>query len=111
MCMRTTWILHSSVTKNFPTQSAFRQRHTSPTRYLLLVAKQQKAKSGQIRNDARANGKANKTKPGQRRTRALEKPSPVELVLMGKGLYTSWAKKAATDKPRGVPRRVKDSDD
>lgn len=76
------------------------------------MAAQQKAKKVKgVRNDARKNGKANKTKPGQRRTRAQAGLSPVELVLLGKGLYTSWAKKAAQDKPRGVPKRLKDSDD
>lgn len=50
------------------------------------MAKQPKAKTGtKTRNDARKNGKANKTSPGR-----VHKKSPIDpilLVCMGKGIY------------------------
>lgn len=54
------------------------------------MAKQAKAKTTKgVRNDARKNGKAAKKNPGRTHSYG-EKPSQLQLVLMGKGMYRSW---------------------
>lgn len=53
------------------------------------MAKQAKAKTSKNRNDSRKNGKANKQNPG-RIHHYGSKPTDLQLVLMGKGMFRSW---------------------
>lgn len=76
-----------------------------------MAGNQQAKKNKGTRNDARKNGKAAKNRAGHTGS-SPKPPTELEKVLLGKGMYTRWAKKAIQDKPRGVPsKRLKDSDD
>lgn len=53
------------------------------------MAKSQKAKSGQVRNDARKNGKAAKKRPGSRGSRGTRLDEGTK-VLLGGGMFRKW---------------------
>lgn len=82
------------------------------------MAKAPKKKVGGSRNDARQNGKAAKQNPGSKVTGSKSVPmSPIDLVLMGKGLYQKVENRAHDEKLKAKssankkkPRRIRDED-
>lgn len=75
------------------------------------MAKQQKAKTGQTRNDSRKNGKSAKQNPGRKVTGSKGGGMPDSfLVLLGKGPYQKVANRAHAEKlkAKSSARKKKD---